>query len=80
MPKAKVKSQSEITWEWFVAQYSKRGYKSLNQFAIATGLQKSSLSRYFHKQRQLPADTLAKLCVALKVSPNEMLRALGEWN
>ena len=80
MPKTKVKPQSEITWEWFIARYTKLGYKSLNQFAIATGLQKSSLSRYFHKQRQLPADTLAKLCVELKVSPNELMKALGEWN
>lgn len=71
--------QSELTWNWFVARYTKLGYPSLNQFAIANGLQKSSLSRYFHTQRQMPSRTMAVLCDSLKVSPNEMMKALGEW-
>jgi len=68
----------ENTWAWFVAQYTRRGYKSLNQFALANGFQKSSLSRYFHQQREVPADTLARLCIVLKVSPNVLLTALGK--
>jgi DNA-binding Xre family transcriptional regulator len=66
------------TWAWFVAQYESQGYKSLNQFAIATGLQKSSLSRYFHNQRHIPSNTLATLCRELRVSPYELLTAIGE--
>jgi DNA-binding Xre family transcriptional regulator len=66
------------TWAWFIAQYESLGYKSLNQFAIATGLQKSSLSRYFHNQRHIPSNTLATLCRELRVSPDELLTALGE--
>jgi DNA-binding Xre family transcriptional regulator len=78
--KANTKTQmSTDAWNWFVARYTKMGYKSLNQFAIATGLQKSSLSRYFHKQRQLPSGMMATLCRELKVTPNELMRALGEW-
>jgi hypothetical protein len=65
------------TWAWFVARYEKLGYKSLNQFAIARGFQKSSLSRYFHQQRVMPADTLCLVARALKVSPNVLLVALG---
>jgi DNA-binding Xre family transcriptional regulator len=71
--------QSIQTWEWFVTRYNKLGYKSLTKFADATGLQKSSLSRYFHLQRQMPSKTMATLCYELKVSPNEMMKALGEW-
>jgi hypothetical protein len=78
--KANTKTQMNTdAWNWFVARYTKMGYKSLNQFAIATGLQKSSLSRYFHRQRQLPSGMMATLCRELKVTPNEMMRALGEW-
>ena len=70
----------EQTYAWFVERYKKQGFKSLNQFAIATGLQKSSLSRYFHQQREMPADTIAKLCRLLRVSPSHLLTALGkEW-
>lgn len=70
----------EQAYEWFVARYKKQGYKSLNQFAIANGLQKSSLSRYFHLEREMPAGTIATLCRLLAVSPNTLLRALGqEW-
>jgi DNA-binding Xre family transcriptional regulator len=67
------------TWTWFISKYEQQGYKSLNQFAIATGLQKSSLSRYFHKQRQIPSGMMATLCRELEVSPNELMIALGEW-
>jgi DNA-binding Xre family transcriptional regulator len=66
------------TWTWFVARYEQQGYKSLNQFALATGLQKSSLSRYFHNQRHIPSNTLAVLCRELDVSPADLLIALGE--
>jgi len=68
----------EKTYAWFVAQYQKQGFRSLNQFAIATGLQKSSLSRYFHQQREMPADTIATLCRLLRVSPSVLLTALGK--
>lgn len=70
----------EQTYAWFVERYQEQGFKSLNQFAKATGLQKSSLSRYFHQQREMPADTIARLCRLLRVSPSLLLTALGkEW-
>jgi len=67
----------ESAWNWFVSKYEKAGYRSLNQFAIANGMQKSSLSRYFHLEREIPSGTVGKLCVALKVSPEELLKAVG---
>jgi len=74
------KTQTMDAWSWFIARYTKLGYKSLNQFAIATGLQKSSLSRYFHQQREIPSGMMAILCRELKTTPNELMRVLGEWN
>jgi hypothetical protein len=77
----KTNKQVETTWAWFVARYKKLGYRSLNQFAIATGFQKSSLSRYFHLQREIPSGMMSALCVTLKVSPNTLMKAIGEeWN
>jgi DNA-binding Xre family transcriptional regulator len=73
------KTKQIDTWDWFVERYQELGYKSLNQFAIATGFQKSSLSRYFHKQRQMPVNTLVAVCRALKIKPEELLVALNEW-
>ena len=67
----------ESSWNWFVSKYEKIGYKSLNQFAIATGIQKSSLSRYFHLEREIPSGTVGKLCDLLKVSPEELLKNVG---
>jgi hypothetical protein len=74
-------TQAELTWNWFIDRYQQMGYSSLTKFADATNMQKSSLSRYFHLQRQLPSGTMASLCKALKVSPNELMTVLGEeWN
>lgn len=67
----------EAAWEWFVAKYKKAGYNSLNQFANATGMQKSSLSRYFHLEREIPSGTVGRLCKELKVSPEELLKSVG---
>jgi hypothetical protein len=67
----------ESAWNWFISKYEARGYKSLNQFAISSGLQKSSLSRYFHLEREIPSGTVGKLCAELEVSPEELLRAVG---
>jgi DNA-binding Xre family transcriptional regulator len=40
-------------------------------------MQKSSLSRYFHLEREIPSGTVGKLCAELKVSPEELLKAVG---
>lgn len=64
-------------YDWFVAKYQAQGYQSLNQFAASTGMQKSTLSRYFNLQRQIPSNTIGKLCKTLKVTPEELLKAIG---
>jgi DNA-binding Xre family transcriptional regulator len=65
------------TYDWFVLKYEALGYPSLTQFAESIKMPKSSLSRYFNRQRQIPSNTVGKLCKALKVSPEELLKAIG---
>jgi len=80
-----VKKYNEVqiaaAWDWFVSKYEARGYKSLNQFANSTGFQKSSLSRYFHLEREIPSGTIIRLCTELNVSPEELLKTIGalDW-
>jgi hypothetical protein len=65
------------SYSWFVSRYQQLGYPSLTQFALANKMQKSSLSRYFHLQREIPSGTVGKLCKILKVSPEELLKVIG---
>jgi len=74
----KTNKQVETSWAWFVARYEKLGFRSLNQFAGEMGFQKSSLSRYFHLQRQIPSGMMSALCITLKVSPNTLMKVIGE--
>jgi transcriptional regulator with XRE-family HTH domain len=64
-------------YQWFITRYVKLGYRSLTQFAKDNGYQKSSLSRYFNGEREMPAQTLVSLSIDLGVSPNTILKALG---
>jgi len=70
-------SKEQKAFAWFVAQYNKAGYPSLNKFAKENDFQKSSLSRYFHLERQIPSGTIGRLCKVLDVSPAELLKAIG---
>jgi hypothetical protein len=70
------------SWQWFQNRLTHLGHASLNEFALKNGFPKSSLSRYFHGERQLPSGKIGAYCEALEVSPQELLHALGaiEWN
>ena len=65
------------SWQWFQTRLTDLGHSSLNVFAKHHGFPKSSLSRYFHGERQLPSGKIGRLCEALEVSPQELLHALG---
>jgi hypothetical protein len=69
--------KAQAAYDWFVTKYTKRGYRSLSHFAEENGLQKSSLSRYFHLERQIPSGTVGKLCTILNVKPTELLTVIG---
>lgn len=72
---------SSQSWDWFQSRISDLGHPSMSQFADTHGFPKSSLSRYFHRERQVPSGTIGPLCSALQVSPQELLSALGaiDW-
>lgn len=72
---------STQSWDWFQSRISDLGHPSMSQFADTHGFPKSSLSRYFHRERQVPSGTIGPLCSALQVSPQELLSALGaiDW-
>jgi DNA-binding Xre family transcriptional regulator len=69
------------SWQWFQTRLTTLGHASLNEFSKAHGIPKSSLSRYFHRERQLPSGKISHFCEALEVSPQELLQVLGalEW-
>lgn len=69
------------SWLWFQNRLTHLGHASLNEFAKHHGFPKSSLSRYFHRERQLPSGKISVFCEALQVSPEELLQALGaiDW-
>lgn len=69
------------SWQWFQNRLAHLGHASLNEFANHHGFPKSSLSRYFHRERQLPSGKIGAFCEALQVSPEELLKALGalDW-
>lgn len=70
-----------VAWDWFNTRLEVLGYASLSEFATRNGFQKSSLSRYFHLQREIPSGHIGRLCLALEVSPHELLQAVGaiDW-
>lgn len=69
------------SWEWFQTRIKHLGHASMNEFANHHGFPKSSLSRYFHRERQVPSGKIGAFCEALEVSPQELLLVLGaiEW-
>lgn len=73
---------AEQAWQWFNASIARAGFASLTQFAAANGFHKSTLSRYFHCERQIPSGQIGPLCQALGVSPQELLQAVGaiDWS
>lgn len=69
-------------WLWFNEKIAAAGFASLTQFAEANGFHKSTLSRYFHCERQIPSGSIGPLCQSLRVSPQELLQAVGaiDWS
>ena len=73
--------RAERAWQWFNDKIASAGFASLTQFAAANGFHKSTLSRYFHCERQIPSGQIGPLCDALSATPQELLQAVGalEW-
>ena len=56
---------------------AKLAIASLEELAKMTDLDRGTISRYFHHDRRPSIDVLEPLCLALKVSPETLLKALG---
>jgi len=50
---------------------------SLDELAKLTGIDKGTISRYFHQERRPSIDMIGPLCQTLKVAPETLLIALG---
>jgi transcriptional regulator with XRE-family HTH domain len=65
------------TWDWLRARMDKLALKSLDELSALCGINKGTLSRYFHQKQRPTVDVLVPLCEALQVSPKTLLTALG---
>lgn len=67
----------EESTEWLRVRMAKLAIASLEELAKMTDLDRGTISRYFHHDRRPSIDVLEPLCLALKVSPETLLKALG---
>lgn len=75
MPSSKY--SPEESWCWFQDRLSHLEFASLNQFSESCGINRGTLSKYFHQKQRPNIDALAALCISLEVAPATLLVALG---
>jgi transcriptional regulator with XRE-family HTH domain len=65
------------TWLWLKDRLQALQIGSLDQLSEICGINKGTLSKYFHQVQRPNVGALEPLCVALQVSPQTLLIALG---
>jgi transcriptional regulator with XRE-family HTH domain len=60
-----------------VQKMKSAGISTLEDLAQISGIDRGTLSRYFHQERRPSIDVIAPICEALNVSPETLLIALG---
>ena len=68
---------SKQTNEWLRSTMKKLGIASLDELSTMTKIDRGSLSRYFNQDRRPSIDAIVPICLALKVSSDELLIVLG---
>ncbi len=63
--------------EWLLQKMKSAGISTLEDLAQLTGIDRGTLSRYFHQERRPSIDVIAPICEALQVSPETLLIGLG---
>lgn len=63
--------------DWLKSKMEQLGFNSLQEAADACDLDKGTLYRYFAFETRPSIDVIPKLCKGFKVSPLEVLQALG---
>lgn len=71
-----LKSEQE-SWDWLTHRLTQLEIKSLEELSTLCGVNKGTLSKYFHQRQKPTIGVLPQLCEALQVSPNTLLVALG---
>jgi len=65
------------TWLWLKDMLQALDIGSLDQLSEICGINKGTLSKYFHQVQRPTVGAIEPLCIALKVSPQTLLVALG---
>lgn len=63
--------------DWLIQKMKSSNISTLEELAKITGIDRGTLSRYFHQERRPSIDVIAPLCQALNVSPETLLIGLG---
>ena len=74
--KARFNSPEESN-DWLIQRMKSAGISTLEDLAQTTGIDRGTLSRYFHQERRPSIDVIAPLCEALNVAPETLLIGLG---
>ena len=73
----KKRYSAEESTEWLRNRLEMMSISSLDELAKLTGIDKGTISRYFHQERRPSIDMIGPLCQTLKVAPETLLIALG---
>ena len=63
--------------DWLLQKMKSAGISTLEELAQKTGIDRGTLSRYFHQERRPSIDVIGPICEVLNVSPETLLIGLG---
>jgi transcriptional regulator with XRE-family HTH domain len=76
-PKKSDFNSPEESNDWLLQKMKTAGISTLEELAQTTGIDRGTLSRYFHQERRPSIDVIGPICEALNVSPETLLIGLG---
>lgn len=76
-PKKSGFNSPEESNEWLLQKMKAANISTLEDLSQLTGIDRGTLSRYFHQERRPSIDVIAPICEALNVSPETLLVGLG---
>jgi transcriptional regulator with XRE-family HTH domain len=76
-PKRSGFNSPEESNDWLLQKMKTAGISTLEELAQTTGIDRGTLSRYFHQERRPSIDVISPICEALNVSPETLLIGLG---
>jgi transcriptional regulator with XRE-family HTH domain len=67
------------SWDWLQERMDELQIATIEELGQLCGINKGTLSKYFHQKQRPSIDAIPGLCAALAVSPETLLVALGAW-